>query len=133
MDHVFYGTITIDRLVDGAKWSDFADDWTDVPGAWADLRSTIERTGEISSDGWLQVLDLEIALGRLRQYDPQSALIVLARINGFDHHELESLFGRRYALKLEKAKAFLAAWLNGQDEEHAYGKRIRSQRLMARP
>lgn len=120
MDEVYTRT-TLDRLVEGQIWkgpSSRKGNWCDVDGAWAEVRSQIEQTGDIESSGWLEVMDLENAIASLRGAHPEAALVVIAVMFGFSRDELRVF--RNFEVLLERGKAWLSAYLSGRDPEVAY-------------
>lgn len=119
-----YPRSTIDRLVEGLVWrkgiSVKDDDYVEVEGCWAEIRSSIERTGDIESGAWLEVMDLENAITSLRGEHPEAAATVWLILGGFSREDMHYI--RNFDVLLEKAKNYLAAYLSGEDPERAYRK-----------
>lgn len=123
-----YPRSTIDRLVEGLVWkgpSERKGDWYEVDGAWAEIRSSIERTGDIESSGWLEVMDLENAIASLRGEHPDAAAVVWLRMGGFDREEIRRILRANVEVLEEKAKNYLSAYLSGDDPARAYRRRVR--------
>src|SRR5687767_5988374 len=99
--------------------------WVEVPGAWAEIRSSIERTGDIDNGAWLEVMDLENAIASLRGEHPEAAAVVTLTLFGFSREDVR--FIRNYDVLAEKAKNYLSAYLSGEDPERAY-RRFRPRR-----
>lgn len=117
MDEVTYSWATVERLVEGGVSK--GRHWIEVDGSWADLRSSIERTGDVESEAWLEVLDLENAISALRGDHPLSALAVIAHLWGFDAGEVRGAL-RNYNSLTARGMAYLTAYLSGEDPEQAY-------------
>lgn len=103
--------------------------------SWAWMRSRVERYGEVESEEWVEVLDLERALRLLASpaiqdrrdlrtmRDAQmAAVLISARLMlGFDRYEMRAFAGRgRDAEKLvRKGCAWLSAYLSGRSIDEA--------------
>jgi hypothetical protein len=124
----FYSRTTIDRLVEGQiqkgleTWH-----WYEVEGAWAELRSYVEQSGDVDSEAFVEVLDLENAIASLRGEHPEAALVVIARMFNFERDDLRVF--RNFDRLSEKAKAYLSAYLSGRDPEDAYRRAARRTRV----
>lgn len=119
-----YGTIC--RLVDGIVRVGI-DSYAEIDGHWGDLRSHVERTGQIEAGGFVEVLDLENAISALRHDHPEAASVVICHLHGMTKGELSYI--RNYERLLDRAKSYLLAYLNGEDPNVAYRKAGRKRRV----
>ena len=116
-----YPRSTLDRLVDGMVWKGISErkgSYVEVEGCWAEIRSSIERTGDLESGAWLEVMDLENAIASLRGEHPEAAAVVTLVLFGFQREDVR--FIRNFDVLAEKAKNYLSAYLSGEDPERAY-------------
>lgn len=114
-----YRRSSIDRLLEGQVWkglSRSSGSWVEVEGSWADQRSMVERTGDL--ERFIEVLDLENAIASLKGNHPQAASVVVLHLHGFTRQDLNYI--RNYDRLLARAKAYLLAYLSGEDAEAAY-------------
>ncbi len=103
--------------------------------SWAQLRSRAETFGQVDEDGWVEVLDLERALGLLaaplmqrrrgheieRQARVAAALIATRLLLGWGEGEMRPLVrpGDDPERLIRKGAAWIAAYLSGQSIEGA--------------
>lgn len=124
-ERIAYTRGTIDRLVEGMVFRGVDDrnpsDWIEVDGHWGDLRSRAERTGDVESEGWLEVLDLENAIAAMRGDHPQAASVVTLHLHGFTAADVKYI--KNYERLLAKGVAYILAYLSGHDPETAYRRR----------
>jgi hypothetical protein len=109
-----YSSSAISRLVEAGVWKGRS--WVEVEGAWADQRAEVERTGDL--ERFIEVLDLETAIASLKGNHPQAAVVVVAHLHGMTREDLS--FIRNYDRLLARAKAYLLAFLAGDDPDEAY-------------
>lgn len=124
-EQALYNRNTLSRLVHGMVFiKSFIEPpgrWRDAEGHWAELRATTERTGDINAEGWLEVLDLELAIAAMRGDHPAAASVVALHLMGFEKEDLTYI--RNYDRLLDKGTAWLQAYLSGRDPEAAYRRR----------
>lgn len=81
-----------------------------------ELRARIERTGNVESEAFAMVIDLERAISALQSRHPDAAAVVTCvAFLDFDIGQLEQVFGtrRNWARLQNKAIAWMAAYLAG--------------------
>ncbi len=119
---VGYSSDAIDRLVEGFVYDEDRGAWVEAEASWAALRSWVEHYGNVESEGWLEVLDIERAIARLSRQHPAAAVVVILTLFGWEQHEIAEVLRLRtpYARLLDKAKNFLEADLSGRDPTKAY-------------
>lgn len=118
--NISYPRASLDRLIEGRVWKGLnrRSDWIEVDGSWADIRSRTELTGDVESEAWLEVLDLDNAIASLKGKHPPAAAVVCLTLFGFDRSD--ATFIRNYDRLLERGKAYLQAYLAGEDPDEAY-------------
>jgi hypothetical protein len=94
-------------------------EWRDLP-SWAELRTYVERTGDV--DAWIfaTVIDLERAVGALLSYHPEAAVVVAAvMLLDLDGRDLDRILGgrRNWSKVQTRAIAWIASWLSGSSIE----------------
>ncbi len=121
-----YGRDSVDRLVEGAIRG-IRGYTIEVEPSWAEIRADIERSGDIEDGGFVEVLDLELAVSALRVESPKAALVTLAKMFGFENDEIEAAFRDRRPVHKAKedAKHFVIDWLSGDDAVQGLNNRRR--------
>lgn len=135
-DQARYSRASIQALIEGTiflGWSHYITpdgtkgrrkDYRDADDlCWLRLRSFVETTGNVESEGWLAVLDLERAIDKLAGYDAAAAAVVALVRDGFEVWELRGFMrGGEHGVPrlLRKAEAFILAELRGQDGQEAF-------------
>lgn len=122
-----YAARHVDLLIDGAYFSDLEQAYKDSPDLeefqWSRARSRIEMSGDVDSASFTGVLDLERAVSALARKHQLGAHVLLARMNETPTEDLENLMARAHMDfgKVERqAKAYIAAWLSGDDPDAAW-------------
>lgn len=135
-----YSAQNVDLLVDGAYWSDLERAYKDSPELeefqWSRARSRIEMSGQVDSPLFTGVLDLERAVSALARKHQLAAHILIARMNETPTEDLEDLMSKAHKDpgRIERqAKAWVGAWLSGDDAEAAWRRagHARSERRTA--
>lgn len=132
LDEVRYGRDYISGLVWGEIWAEFGP--KEVP-TWAQLRSSVEHHGNVDSDAWLTVMDIERELrllatrpmvrdlrerGLIREAKQGAALLSCALLLDWDAQDFAAAFGRIPGERLvTKSIAWISARLNGGTLEEA--------------
>jgi hypothetical protein len=129
LDQATYSRSGIKALVEGERrvfWSlDGAGEpqFLTLPAAsWASIRSSVEETADVFSEGFCAVMDLEMALGRLGQPHPEAAMVLTLRTRGWGYDDMIAAFGtnRNYYRLAQRAMAWVAAYLAGEDPAAAF-------------
>lgn len=132
----------VDLMVDGAYFSELEGAFKEAPDLenfqWSRVRSVIEATGNVDSPLFTGVIDLERAVAALSRKGGQhalGALILNARMTEISTEKLEEVLTRsgHDPERIERqAKAFVGAWLSGDDPDAAW-RRAGHRRPQERP
>jgi len=130
-----YSAQQIIGLLDGVVWNE--DGQPEARATWAELRSAIERRGDVESEAMAAVIDLERALvamaspslrhrrdHRTHREAKAAALIISGRmLLDYDVADFRAAFGRGSGFDPErlirKGAAWIAAYLSGKSVEDA--------------
>jgi len=113
-----YPRIVISALLEGGFYSpDSPDDdhWIETSHL-LELRARVERAGDVESEAFATVIDLERAISALQARHPDAAAVVTCvAFLDFDARQLAEVFGprRNWARLQNKAVAWMAAYLAG--------------------
>ena len=131
-----YSANDVERLIDGFIYdadrgeyragggSDPHDD-----GCYLLIRSRMEVQGDVDSVEFTEMLDVERAIGKLRERYPIAAMVLALSMLGWTPQEIEATFAgklRTPAVRhFDRGIAYCRAYLSGDDAEAAYmaGKR----------
>lgn len=122
-----YSAQHVELLTDGQFYSELEGTLKDAEElenlSWVRGRSVIEETGQVDSALFTGILDLERAMAALSRRHSLGALIVMARMSDISTDKLEQVL-RWHRMDIERierqSKAFLAAWLSGEDPDAAW-------------
>lgn len=110
-----YTATVVEALVHGEV--DGALGPVDAP-SWAELRSSVEHHGDMESEGFLEVMDFEMALRKLAQAHPEAAVVISAlQMVGLHPDTLPTALGthRNWGRITQKGKAWLTSYLAGKE------------------
>jgi len=129
-----YSTNDVERLIDGwilddGEYRPAGRLYASEDGSFLQHRAKMERTGAVDSLEFTLMLDVERAVGKLRERYPIAAMVLSLSMLGWTPQEIEATFAgklRTPAVRhFDRGIAYCRAYLSGDDAEAAYmaGKR----------
>jgi hypothetical protein len=125
-----YSSSEIQQLIDGFFWDEMRGTYRSAggqvaadDGSYLQIRARMERTGDIDSEEFCRMIDLERAQAKLRDSHPIAALVMMAAYNGWTTQEIDATLRKLRqpaGRHLDKAIEYCRAYLSGEDAEAAF-------------